>query len=101
MFETTMNLSTAFGDLLVTAEVERGHYSIGAVTLPDGSPVDVTLDMLEDIEMSIAFEAQCSALRRALLRGRHARAARLPRLSPPTVAQGPPRAPRATRTDHA
>ena len=60
MFETTMTLSTTFGDLLVTAEVERGHYSIGTVRRPDGSPVAVTVDVLEEIEMSIAFEAQCA-----------------------------------------
>ena len=60
MFETTMTLSTVYGDLLVTAEVERGRYTIGAVTRPDGSPVDVTLDVLEEIETSIGFDAQCS-----------------------------------------
>ena len=60
MFETTMTLSTTLGDLLVTAEVERGHYTIGTVRRPDGSPVAVTLDVLEEIEMSIAFTAQCA-----------------------------------------
>ena len=60
MFEITLNLSTAFGDLLVTAEVERGHYSIGRVSRPDGTPVVCTLDVLEEIEMSIAFTAQCA-----------------------------------------
>ena len=60
MFEITLNLSTVYGDLLVTAEVERGRYSIGAVTTPDGSPVDVTLDLLEEIETSMSFDAQCS-----------------------------------------
>ena len=55
-----MHLSTAYGDLLVTAEVERGRYTIGTVTRPDGSPVNVTLDVLEEIETSIQFDAQCS-----------------------------------------
>ena len=55
-----MTLSTTLGDLLVTAEVERGHYTIGTVRRPDGSPVVCTLDVLEEIEMSIAFEAQCA-----------------------------------------
>lgn len=60
MFEIALNLSTAYGDLLVTAEVERGHYSIGTVTTPDGRPFDVTLDVLEEIETSLMFDAQCS-----------------------------------------
>ena len=60
MFETTLHLSTIYGDLIVTAEVERGHYSIGNVVRPDGSPVNVTLDVLEEIETSIEFDAQCS-----------------------------------------
>ena len=60
MFEITLNLSTVYGDFLVTAEVERGRYTIGRVTTPDGSPVDVTLDVLEEIETSIGFDAQCS-----------------------------------------
>jgi hypothetical protein len=60
MFETTMTHSTVYGDLLVTAEVERGRYTIGRVTRTDGSPVDVTLDVLEEIETSIGFDAQCS-----------------------------------------
>ncbi len=55
-----MNLPTCYGDLLVTAEVERGHYSIGNVTTPDGRPFEVTLDVLEEIETSIMFDAQCS-----------------------------------------
>ncbi len=98
MFEITLNLSTAYGDLLVTAEVERGHYSIGPVTRPDGSPVDVTLDLLEEIETSIDVRRAVQPLRRALLRGRHARVARLPRLTlpPPRGAALGPRAPPGT-----
>ncbi|HEX9951256.1 MAG TPA: hypothetical protein VGB53_05770 [Rubricoccaceae bacterium] len=60
MFELTLALSTVYGDLLVTAEVERGHYTIGTVRRADGSPMECTLDVLEEIETSIGFDAQCS-----------------------------------------
>jgi hypothetical protein len=61
MFEITITVaSTIYGDLLVTAEVEHGRYSIGTVTTPTGAPVECSLALLEEIELSIEFEVQCA-----------------------------------------
>lgn len=66
MFEITVHVPTqAHGDLSVQAEVEKrerggSHYHIGTVRDALGRTVECSLDLLEEIEMSIVFEMQCA-----------------------------------------
>lgn len=66
MFTVTVHVPTVqFGDLSVEAEIEKrehggAHYHIGSVRDALGRTVDCSLDLLEEIEMSIDFEMQCA-----------------------------------------